>query len=946
MYQFLKKFTILLVAIFCIWLLKAQSNNDPIDELYEQYDAAQNIVDKHPVEALQIISTLIIKLEKQTTPSVSAANLWHDIGRFYFDKIANYKIALTCFESALKIRAGILDPSHNDLARSYFMLGTTHKYLGNYEKAKTHIERAIKISEITSNYFMLANEYIELGRVYDYLGEYEECLNYYEKALPNILKSDRRRAYLLIEYYERVASIRLVKAQYYEALAFNNNAIRICKDSSNAELSENFNENIADCYTNMNISYRALNKTDSAYYCLQQAFLFFKKAQSPRLETQLGNVYLEMGNLFLHQNKLPQARQEHQKAIDILEKNNPHHSYLSGAYSGMGEDFLKEGKPEKALFYFEKALKVVIPNRPSAVKDVNIVTDKCLESMSGIARSEKALNQPQKAMLTFRQLDTLMSHLRSSLKEDGSKFSLAEQALPIYEQAIETALLLKDTLTALDFCERNKSVVLREALQDINAKQNLKIDPSVSAHEKTLKDRLNYYQKQYFDANDSLRGIWQDSIQRTKEALEVLIKKLEQSEPAYFQQKYAPIRSLPIAEIQNELPPEMLFLEYFMSDNQLFLFAISKNRVAVYPSVLASGFKDSINIFLKNIKNTAPDATALGRCATTSYTLYKALLEKPLADFNPDGHITRLRIVPDGILNYIPFDALIEQPTADLKRQDVAFVLKKYAVSYVYSNQLLKEPDQSKWSFFNKKAFGGFGIGYKNTPLSTLPFAESEVKQLQFKMGGDAFTQTNKSALKSVFLNKASNYSILHLSMHGTVDDKKPLKSALQFVNDKDGLDPVAVIDVNNLELSKNDLTVLSACNTGMGTLQRGEGILSLSRAFAQAGCKSLVMSLWSLQDAYTSEIITSFYDNLNKKQPKDIALAEAKRQFIAADQSERRAPNYWAALVVIGSLDEIDMGNKVSMGLFIVLACILIITVFMKGKIYVFLKRIGSKQV
>ena len=175
-------------------------------------------------------------------------------------------------------------------------------------------------------------------------------------------------------------------------------------------------------------------------------------------------------------------------------------------------------------------------------------------------------------------------------------------------------------------------------------------------------------------------------------------------------------------------------------------------------------------------------------------------------------------------------------------------------------------------------------------------------------MGGDAFTQTQNKALRDIFIKKADNYKILHLSMHGTVDDKEPMKSALQFVNAQDGLDPLLVIDAQNLELTNNELTVLSACNTGTGVLQRGEGIMSLSRAFAQAGCRSLVMSLWTLQDAYTTEIVGSFYDNLKKQQPKDVALAEAKRLFLSADQSERRAPNYWASLVVIGSIDTINV--------------------------------------
>ena len=117
-----------------------------------------------------------------------------------------------------------------------------------------------------------------------------------------------------------------------------------------------------------------------------------------------------------------------------------------------------------------------------------------------------------------------------------------------------------------------------------------------------------------------MRGIWQDSIQRTKGELETLIHDLERAEPAYFAQKYAPIRSLAIADIQKNLPPEMLFLEYFMGDNQLYIFAIAKNKVAVYPltllslsqtdaAVLPLGFRDSVQVFLQNIKSPSPDAT-------------------------------------------------------------------------------------------------------------------------------------------------------------------------------------------------------------------------------------------------------------------------------------------------------------------------------------------------
>jgi CHAT domain-containing protein len=904
------------------FLVHSQGTIDPVDALYEQFDAMSILFETNPKQAEQNCQNIKTALEKLPAPNLSAADLWHDIGRFQHDIRADYAQALFCFEKAFAIRSkSITDSSHNDLARSQFMIGATHKYLGNYAEALSHLQNALTISELGHNDFMIAKENLELGDIYDYLGDYDQSIICYERAFPNIQKSNRDQAELLNNHYKRLASVYLAKENHPNALKNNRLAIRICTDSMTPSVSDRFNADIADCYTNMNTSYLAQKQFDSAFFCLQQALVFYKKSKMGDVTLRIGNVYNEIGNLFLFQKKINEALKNQQQAIEIL-KPFPTHRYLSSAYASAGEVLLLIGKTADALSNFQKALDIAVPNYPPSVKSITTVTDKCLIALNGIARCHLADKKTTIALYHFRQLDTLMTNLRTSFKEDGSKFDLSKQALPIYENAIETALSIGDTAAALDFCERNKAVVLREVLQEMNAKQSLKIDPSVSAHEKQLRERIAYYQKQRFDANDSLRGIWQDSIQRAKSALEVLIKQLERTEPDYFKQKYAPIRSLTIADIQKDLPPDMLFLEYFMGNNRLFIFAIAKNKVAVYPltlqslpepnkTVLPMGLHDSVSVFLKNIKNTSPDATVLNRCASTSYALYNWLLRQPLEDFNANGHITRLRIVPDGILNYIPFDALIEQPTTDLKRRDVAYILKKYAVSYIFSNQLLNPATRkTNWSAFNQTNFGGFGIGYKNTPLSKLPFAESEVEQLQYTLGGDAFTQTKNKSLRAIFIKKASNYSILHLSMHGTVDDQEPMKSALQFVNETDSLDPLSVIDVNNLPLTHNELTVLSACNTGTGALQRGEGIMSLSRAFTQAGCRALVMSLWTLQDAYTTEIVSLFYDNLTKKQPKDIALAEAKRQFLAADQSERRAPNYWASLVVIGSIEKIEVSE------------------------------------
>ena len=491
--------SIFIFCFACLYLVHSQAAIDPVDTLYEQFDTVLTLFETNSKQAEQNCQNIIQSLEKLPTTSLSMADLWHDIGRFQHDTRADYAQALYCFEQAFAIREQLIsDSTNNDLARSQFMLGATHKYLGHYSQALVHLQKALKTSQLGQNNFMIAKEYLELGDIYDYLGDYDQSIICYESAYPNILKSDRNQAELLNNHFKRLASVYLAKDNHTSALINNRLAIRICTDSMPPSVSDRFNADIADCYINMNISYQAISKPDSALFCLQQAFIFYKKTKIPDLDTRLGNVYLEMGNLFLQQKKATEALQQHQKAIDILLKNNPNHPFLSGAYSGMGEDFLYKNMPKLALSYFEKALKVVVPTIPTTMKDITVVTDKCLAAMSGIARCEKAMNQPEKAIITFRQLDTLMTNLRTSFKEDGSKFNLSKEALPIYENAIEAALTIGDTAAALDFCERNKAVVLREALQDVNAKQNLKRAPSVSAHEKALKERISYYQKTTF----------------------------------------------------------------------------------------------------------------------------------------------------------------------------------------------------------------------------------------------------------------------------------------------------------------------------------------------------------------------------------------------------------------------------------------------------------------
>lgn len=908
---FFKKiiFTLLVLQALMPGKFYAQNNNTQFDQWFDQFYAAVESPNLEPAQILIAVKKIQKQLVTINQPDLTVADLWHEIGLYYYADLADYPSALACFVRAHNIRQKLIkDAAHNDLARSAFMIGVCQKYLGNYHLALQYVRVALQISTKGQNAFMLAKECLELGDIFDYLSDYEHSIAYCERAYPHILRSQREKELLLEEYFTRLAQTYLAKGAFQLALQKNQQAILLCQNAMNEALADHLHAVMGGCYTNMNLSYRAMQRYDSADYCLQKALYHYQQSDLPYVERHIGNVYNELGELYLVKKNHMEALKAQQKAIAILAKYHQHHN-LSAAYASMGEVLLQERKPNEALSYFRRALRIVVPFFPGSVKEISTPTDKCLIALHGIARCQLAQQKLNLALYNFQRLDTLLNQLRHSLKEDGSKFSLAKQALPIYENAIVTALALNDTLAALNFCERNKAIVLRQALLAQQAQQAVPLIPELQQKETHLRNRLLYWQQKVLDAEDEKqKGIKQDSLARIKTQFELFIGQLEKKYPQYHRLKYAQLQVHSLSEIQKKLPHSTLCIEYFLGQNHLYLFAFSQHKYQVFQQKISSGFIDSIELQLRLCKLLTPDQRSLHQLARLSHQAYQFLLSPVLTHMNPHGQIKRLQVVPDGILHYLPFEALLETPVVDLKAQSASFLIKKYAISYKISLQDSPKKATHRRAKYN---FGGFGITYASvdTRLASLPLAEQQVTYLQQNLGGKCWTHSQGQATKKAFLHYAPSCYLLHLSTHGLINELEPAKSALLLANGEK-IEALTALEIYNLPLHNNALTVLAACDTGNGQLQQGEGIMSLSRAFTYAGCKSLVMSLWSLQDVYTDDLLKVFYAELQKGTPKDLALQKAKLQYLNQEDAERRAPNYWAALVLSGEVESLKFGG------------------------------------
>jgi CHAT domain-containing protein len=317
--------------------------------------------------------------------------------------------------------------------------------------------------------------------------------------------------------------------------------------------------------------------------------------------------------------------------------------------------------------------------------------------------------------------------------------------------------------------------------------------------------------------------------------------------------------------------------------------------------------------------------------------VYQLLLEECITALQADAQ--RLIIVPDGLLGYIPFEVL-------QRRRDRASLGAMYKVRYAHSATYLAEqmhPSTRK----AEKLFAGFVASSDahatSNALAALPGALSEVKSIvrELKSGFSLF----EKATVTDFKQHASEYTLLHLAMHSLLNDRNPMLSTLVFTPDSTDTDgQMTALELYGIALQA-ELAVLSACNTGVGELHRGEGLMSFSRAFAYAGVPSLVISLWKVPDKATEKLMTRFYAYLKEGLPKDEALQKARLDFIAHNP-DMSHPYFWAGFVLNGNAHPVSFPASVQQYMiFLFSALAIVVLVVYRKKLAIILQRYFSRS-
>ena len=189
-----------------------------------------------------------------------------------------------------------------------------------------------------------------------------------------------------------------------------------------------------------------------------------------------------------------------------------------------------------------------------------------------------------------------------------------------------------------------------------------------------------------------------------------------------------------------------------------------------------------------------------------------------------------------------------------------------------------------------------------------MPGSREEVKMISEIFGGKYFYDTEAS--EATFKNNVDRYKLVHLALHTEIDSLHPEHLKIKFSNadTHDGEDNILFgHEVYTINIPA-DLVVLSACNTGVGKMNQGEGILSVGSAFQYAGAKSLLLSRWNISDQTTPEVMKFFYTNIKKGMSKSEALQKAKIDYLDSADFLASPPYYWGSFYILGDVSPVEL--------------------------------------
>ncbi len=875
---------------------------------------------------------MIFKQSKTETDSLKWYDQLYKIGKVYQSK-GYWTNGLPLFQKTLPLAQNLFGEHDIITGKVYFNMGHCFAEKRYSSHAIEAFEKAIFIfkKERGIQHHFVAITYNAIANVYTDELKYQKALAYYQKAL-SIYQSQNELVRKGVVFnnigslYEKMNNYGKAKKYFYQA-------IEIYKPLAKEEYENSY----MYPYFNLAETFNKEKEYEKAYFYIKKVQGFQEKNKGYPID--LADTYSLLGNIYTNKNKLDSAQYFIRQALKLLHKNlDQKHPKLVENYTLLGNIYLKGNDLDSALNTFQQALASSmlsfsnfknifanpVPNKEIGTSDLLFALKQKATAFHKKYDQTNNMKWLKEALKTCLIADEFAQNMRIALSYPD-QVKLLQRMTGVYQVGANISYILFE-LTHQDnykeriffFSEKKKATTLSNILTNVKAKKLSGLPASILQKEKDLAAELAFYNteiqlaKSEENKNDSVIVANFDSLFYYSQEYDDLIEEIEENYPKYYKLKHDH-KVISSRQLQSLLDGNAAIISYALDTHQIIITVLTDTSFRV--------FKQPLDTELFNLDKTAFSLHKLlqrrnliqkrykDRFIYNSHILYQYLIA-PIA-----AHIKgqeKLIIIPEGTLNYLPFEVLIAH-NHEREFQNMPYLVKDFEVSYHYSSTLYADYTERR-SYKKGRAFLGVAPIFDKIPsadlvvnrqFGALLWSEREVDEIEMLYDNEQFMphilkrkEANEANFKAIL--KKQNYRVIHISSHGFADTKTPELSWIAFCQPEEESNGfLYASEVYNLEL-KTNLVVLSSCESGLGVLANGEGMISTNRGFLYAGALNMLYSIWKINDKYTYELMLGFYTNMFDGMNYSAALRQTKLEMINRGRVSA-IPTNWAGFLLLG---------------------------------------------
>ncbi|MEZ4884949.1 MAG: CHAT domain-containing tetratricopeptide repeat protein [Chitinophagales bacterium] len=870
---------------------------------------------------------------------------------------ANYPIAQHFFEQALLVYQANYGENHRNTARTYSNLGNCCYAQNLLDDALSYYQKSLDIRQLVlpSNHPDFAFSYSALARCYHIDRNFKKALLYFQQALA-IRIHQHGEEHLMVSYsYTDLSSCFKSLHEFAKSRECNRKALEIRQ-----KIYKKPHPSIANCYSKIGDSYLQEGDLSSAlkqYELAVEIQLGLLVENHP----DLADNYAQMGKCLTVENP-EKGLDYLQKALKIYQQvHGQYHKKTAMALDYIGRFYNYHQDYPQALQYFQKTIHSLCEKETQSIDfdeqtlyqtpqiDHYLSAERLTKPIVSKAKIFYQLYQQNQNLKDIRaayehyeQLIWLVDELKKLQGAETEQLFFSGEVANFYEDAMKIALTYYEhtnNQSVLEkvflFAEKGKAAVLLSALQRSEAKLQSNIPPALLQKSKTLEIKLSDLEKQLKITSDAVEyQRLQNELFGVTRQYETLTNQLEADYPEYYQLKYK-VKTTNISELQvalkskqtgDSLHPTTLLLSYYVGESLVYIFEVTADSYQVHQLPKPTDLEDKILDF-----QDAVNLMDVEDYIETASELYELLLAPVLDKWGiPTSIPQKMIVLRHDLLDYIPFEALLI-PMDEMETNgfiDLPYLIHYYEISYHYSTALLlRKIRQSKNTSIRQNSFLGFApVSFNGkeevelameshrgtskvlrsnrageTALQNLPNTETEVKdvyQLFQDKELDAKAFLYASASKENLIKEAANHKYLLISTHGFVEDEEAGLSGIYMAAPQDNKNYLLyTTDTYHLDLHA-DLVVLSSCSSGVGKLQKGEGMMAINRGFLYAGASNIIFTQFDIPDQSSSRLVKKLFEYILEGDAYTTALRKAKLHLL---QEKSSSVQDWAGYLLIG---------------------------------------------